>query len=295
MFVYPTEVREEAKRLRGQGASLREIAEALGISLSTARDWVAGVLKPVPAVQDAPQSAESFQAGALKICPRCMRILPDDAFNRLGDGRQGWCRECFSVYFQERGQLHRDQTQAAKRERVVAARVAVEDHFALHACIDCGIDDRIVLEFDHIGTKRGNVSTLSWNGLSQVAVVKEMAECEVVCVNCHRRRTAHRAGYWRTDPASMTESSRFGHGRSRNRRFVYELLKSSSCFDCGLDDLLVLEFDHMCEKEASISGLVAGGYSLERLRAEVAKCAIRCANCHRRQTLHRQRHAPGRS
>jgi hypothetical protein len=31
--------------------------------------------------------------------------------------------------------------------------------------------------------------------------------------------------------------------------------------------------------------LVAGGYNLETIKAEIAKCDIRCANCHRRRHL----------
>ena len=71
------------------------------------------------------------------------------------------------------------------------------------------------------------------------------------------------------------------------------MLSSSNCFDCSVDGILVLEFDHLVEKDANVSALVAAGCELEKLKAEIAKCAIRCANCHRRQTLVRRTHAPG--
>ena len=54
----------------------------------------------------------------------------------------------------------------------------------------------MVLEFDHLGDKAFNIGEglrdRSWR-----AIVEEMAKCEVVCANCHRRRTARRAGYAR--------------------------------------------------------------------------------------------------
>jgi hypothetical protein len=58
-------------------------------------------------------------------------------------------------------------------------------------CVDCGETDPLVLEFDHVGTKRGQISTMVWNvGLSKLEA--EIAECELRCCNCHRRITALR-------------------------------------------------------------------------------------------------------
>ena len=70
------------------------------------------------------------------------------------------------------------------------------EFFETHACVDCGETDPLVLEFDHRGDKLFGVS----NGLRDrawVAVLAEMAKCDVVCANCHRRRTALRGGFLR--------------------------------------------------------------------------------------------------
>jgi hypothetical protein len=60
-----------------------------------------------------------------------------------------------------------------------------------HPCIECGEDDPVVLEFDHLGGKLFDVgraiSDRSWD-----SILEEIAKCEVVCANCHRRRTAVR-------------------------------------------------------------------------------------------------------
>ena len=240
-----------------------------------------------------PEAIEATDAEAFKICPRCLRILPETAFNCSGASRQGWCRECFREYFKERGQLHVEQTQAAKRKRVIAARAIIENRLSQDVCTDCGIGERLVLEFDHVGTKRDHITKLSWGGTSEKILRDELANCEVVCVNCHRRRTALRGDYWRVHLEFDRTQGRFDQGRARNRQFVYEVLSASNCFDWGIDDLLILEFDHLDKKEADISALVSQGCALERLREEIAKCSIRCANCHRRQTLLRSKNAPG--
>jgi hypothetical protein len=53
------------------------------------------------------------------------------------------------------------------------------------------------------------------------------------------------------------------------------------CVDCGTDDIRVLEFDHVRgTKLGSISVLMKAGKSLATIQDEVAKCEVRCRNCH---------------
>jgi hypothetical protein len=69
---------------------------------------------------------------------------------------------------------------------------------------------------------------------------------------------------------------------TRNRDYVLEHLRSHPCVDCGTSDIRVLEFDHVRgEKSGNLSMMVAGAWPLEKIIAEVAKCEVRCANCHR--------------
>jgi len=73
--------------------------------------------------------------------------------------------------------------------------------------------------------------------------------------------------------------------KDRNRIFIADYLKRHPCVDCGEKDILVLEFDHVRGvKRASLSFLVNRAASLESLQREIAKCDVRCANCHRRKT-----------
>jgi hypothetical protein len=68
-------------------------------------------------------------------------------------------------------------------------------------------------------------------------------------------------------------------------RYVRAYLLEHPCVDCGEADPVVLEFDHVRgAKVAHVSRLVKRAVSLARLQAEMAKCDVRCANCHRRRT-----------
>lgn len=72
--------------------------------------------------------------------------------------------------------------------------------------------------------------------------------------------------------------------RKRNTFYILEYLKEHPCVDCGESDPVVLEFDHLKEKVESVSNLAKQRASLEKLKNEIRKCEVRCANCHRRKT-----------
>ncbi len=51
----------------------------------------------------------------------------------------------------------------------------------------------MVLEFDHLRDKRFDIgASLPYRNWQ--SILDEIAKCEVVCANCHRRRTARRRG-----------------------------------------------------------------------------------------------------
>ncbi len=68
----------------------------------------------------------------------------------------------------------------------------------------------------------------------------------------------------------------------RKKEYVIKYLEQHSCVDCGNTDIRVLEFDHTKgPKYKCVSVLVWQAYSIEVLDAEIAKCEVRCANCHK--------------
>lgn len=74
-----------------------------------------------------------------------------------------------------------------------------------------------------------------------------------------------------------------------NKSFIYDYLSKHPCVDCGNSNPIVLEFDHVVgKKRATISDMLRQGYSLKSIQEEVAKCEVRCANCHRIITYQRR-------
>jgi hypothetical protein len=76
--------------------------------------------------------------------------------------------------------------------------------------------------------------------------------------------------------------------KEANRTLLNDL-KSKGCVDCGYKDLRALDFDHLPgqRKLGNMSDLHKE--SQATLLAEIAKCEVVCANCHRIRTIERQR------
>jgi hypothetical protein len=133
-------------------------------------------------------------------CSRCGEARPSSEFgwkDRARGRRDAYCRPCRRAYGRAYYRANRDRRvqQDADRKRAVRlerTRLLLE-HFAGHPCVDCGERDPLVLEFDHLRDKAFNIGQhlthRSWQ-----AVLVEIEKCEVVCANCHRRRTFARRG-----------------------------------------------------------------------------------------------------
>lgn len=74
--------------------------------------------------------------------------------------------------------------------------------------------------------------------------------------------------------------------RVKVRAKLLEHLSGKACKDCGERDPVVLDFDHRNseDKFKGIAKMLSGHYSWLSVLKEIAKCDIRCANCHRRKT-----------
>lgn len=81
--------------------------------------------------------------------------------------------------------------------------------------------------------------------------------------------------------------------KKRNRKLKQEIVKylgnylsNHCCVDCNESNIIVLEFDHRdsSTKSYDLNTMIKNGKSLKQIEIEVAKCDIRCANCHRKKT-----------
>ena len=139
----------------------------------------------------------------MRECGRCHQEKPvaDFAWRRKARGQlDNYCRPCRAAYKQEHYAANRERyiAQAVARKRaLITERIEFLVAFLReHPCVDCGETDPVVLEFDHLKDKEFGVGQ-GLRDRNWQSVLDEMAKCEVVCANCHRRRTARRGGFAR--------------------------------------------------------------------------------------------------
>ena len=128
-----------------------------------------------------------------KYCSACEQTKGTDEFNKYGAGLQARCRSCQKAWYQENKPSHIANVKARMRSNGRRSRARVAEIKAERGCTDCGEADPIVLDFDHLSDKEINVSMAIGQGWSDARIDAEIAKCEVVCANCHRRRTHRRS------------------------------------------------------------------------------------------------------
>lgn len=76
--------------------------------------------------------------------------------------------------------------------------------------------------------------------------------------------------------------------KQRNQEKVLAYLAIHPCIECGESDVVCLQFDHVRGRKVQPISAMIGTYTWKSIEQEIAKCEVRCANCHQRRTA-RQR------
>ncbi len=140
-----------------------------------------------------------------KVCTKCscrknLSLFP--AREKSKDGHASWCRACFKVnwenrYYENHSHYRNSHNKSRNQIREQNARKIFE-YLMKHPCLSCGESDPIVLEFDHRDSfdKTENISNLI-NHSSWKRIESEIQKCDVLCANCHRRKSAAQFNYKR--------------------------------------------------------------------------------------------------
>ena len=78
-------------------------------------------------------------------------------------------------------------------------KIKVIDYLTTHPCVMCGESDPVVLQFDHIdpSQKICSVSKMINDCRSWEQINNEITKCQVLCANCHLRKTNKQLNFWK--------------------------------------------------------------------------------------------------
>lgn len=111
---------------------------------------------------------------------------------------------------------------------------------------------------------------------------------QAVCRECNAAR-ARRYYTENLEKHRRAVADQVARTRAQNLQRVGAFLLEHPCVDCGERDLRVLDFDHRegSVKSAEVMKLAKAAYSWQRVLDEIAKCDVRCRNCHAKVTYER--------
>jgi len=140
-----------------------------------------------------------------RTCSQCKieKPLTKEFFNtkdKLGVKFRTDCKEC----------QHEKQSGCYKKKADYYKRVNKEyravlkeqnqkllwDFLLVHPCVKYGETNPIVLELDHLRDKQYCISEIIFSHTWE-SVQEEMQKCQVLCSNCHKKKTAKDFGHYR--------------------------------------------------------------------------------------------------
>jgi hypothetical protein len=141
----------------------------------------------------------------VNTCTKCKQSKKNEEFYKsakLPRGVSSWCKACHAHYAARKYRESADERARKHKNRVQSADSNYEKlrkYLQNQSCVDCGLSDWRVLEFDHRdpSLKRMEVTNMIWRH-SWEKMKEEMSKCDVRCANCHRIRTATQFGTWRS-------------------------------------------------------------------------------------------------
>ncbi len=241
-----------------------------------------------------------------KICLKCNSQKHLNAFQKdrsRKDGLTAYCKDCKKIYDHNRYKTNPYPARERAR-KVEAIKNKIIKEWKNVPCKDCNKTyPSCAMEFDHVhGHKLGIVRAQNLR-----TIIDEANKCEIVCVLCHRTRTAQRKlEASRIPRKNSTQCKKCGRylkmqrslicqncapGLHAKRKEMIAIAKKRPCIDCGQTfPSHQMDLDHIKkDKKDRCANLVSKRVSLKELAEEISKCEAVCAICHRLRTSNRNK------
>ena len=145
-----------------------------------------------------------------QVCTNCFLELPFSDFfmrDKATGARHKSCKACYGArrkdymkaHYAKYGDEYRKRALKRKLYLREVLRKKMLEYLDNKCCEECGFNNSIALEFDHIETKTKSFSIAraltdcrNWDD-----ILLEIEKCRILCANCHKLRTAEQFGLYR--------------------------------------------------------------------------------------------------
>ena len=129
----------------------------------------------------AARMAHNHQVGSSSL-PCGTRFITNMPYKNKEDQKK-----CAKRHYENNKVAYLERAVVHKKYSRDAAGAFIDTYLLNHPCVDCGQDNIIVLDFDHVrGIKKGDVASYASYGWSIVTIKEEINKCDIRCANCHR-------------------------------------------------------------------------------------------------------------
>lgn len=222
----------------------------------------------------------------MKKCVRCGNQRDNNYFSpdkKTLDKLTSWCKICFSEYrkarYKQNIQISRQNTNNRRANRIKWLQNLKKDK----PCLDCNkIYEPYCMDFDHVpdkGQKICSVSRMLLSNASKEKILQEIQKCDLVCILCHNIRTHNRyikkSGLYKSYKGNVEYIKKF---------------KNKPCALCNKKyDYYNMQLDHIDPSSKLYNICQLKNRKLDILQAELVKCQVLCALCHRKKSIIEQK------
>ncbi len=142
-----------------------------------------------------------FEEGKRK-CSHCKEIYTlEENFrkrkNKTGkDAYEYRCHPCLRKNRRETRRNNVERYRGYAKKLYIKNKKYIYDILLKNPCVVCGESDPACLDFDHIDPSEKEFHISQSVYMSAKKVQKEIEKCQVLCANCHRKKTAKQFGWY---------------------------------------------------------------------------------------------------
>lgn len=146
----------------------------------------------------------------MKVCSKCGQNKPFSEYfvrDKTTGRLHAQCKGCYknsrknfyAEHYAKYRALYLNRAKVRRERLRTEFRTKMLEYLSSKSCQECGEADIRVLELDHLDPKMKsfNISQAVKLGHSWATVLTEVDKCQVLCANCHKRRTAQQFNWYK--------------------------------------------------------------------------------------------------